>query len=54
MQVGNAANIRIAGNPLPRGIYRLEAAVLLSLPNDVEPGSSGLSALLEAGLLQVY
>src|SRR5262245_17975958 len=45
--------IGMRGKGLNRGIYRLEAVVVLSTPADVVPQSS-LKTMLEGNLLQVY
>ncbi len=46
--------IQIEGEVIPVGIYRLEAIVALSNQGHPTAQGSGLVAMLEAGLLQVY
>jgi hypothetical protein len=46
--------VNVAGAALPDGLYRMEAAVVLTLPEEMPTTRGGLKALLEGGLLQVY
>jgi hypothetical protein len=46
--------LRIEGAELPRGIYRLDATVVVVLPADESGQRQELSAFREGGLLQVY
>jgi hypothetical protein len=46
--------VNVAGAALPDGLYRVEAAVALTLPEEMSTTRGGLKALLEGGLLQVY
>jgi hypothetical protein len=48
----NATSIRIESGGLPRGLYRMEAAVQLTLQHMPDPAA--LCALLEGGHLQIY
>jgi len=49
-----SVTIQISGASLPVGVYRLEAVVALGDPSGKPVPGSGLMAMLEGGLLQVY
>ncbi len=47
-------DLDVEGVQLPRGTYRMEAFVKLSLPGEMAKPGSGLMAMTEGGLLQIY
>jgi hypothetical protein len=51
---GSTATARVHASELPRGIYRLEAMVVVVLPADDTRPDQELAAFHEGGLFQVY
>lgn len=54
IEPADTVTIDVKGNPLPEGIYRLAATVVLTLPGTKRTIKPGTLAVLDGGQIQVY
>jgi hypothetical protein len=54
IEPGDTVTIDVKGNPLPEGIYRLAATVVLTLPGTKRTIKPGTLAVINGGRIQIY